>query len=81
MRHCIGTGPGPNVFDPLSPLIDWVENDVAPDRIIATHYKDNDPSTGIITSTMPLCPYPQMARFTGGNVRKGRNWVCEHDPH
>ena len=81
MRHCIGTGPGPNVFDPLSPLTDWVENDVAPDRIIATHYKDNDPSTGIITSTMPLCPYPQMARFTGGNVRKGRNWVCEHDPH
>ncbi len=23
MHHC-GGGPGPNVFDPLTPLIDWV---------------------------------------------------------
>ena len=81
MRHCIGTGPGPNVFDPLSPLIDWVENDVAPGRIIAAHYKGNDPSTGIVTRTMPLCPYPKMARFNGGDVTKARNWACERDLH
>ena len=44
MRHCIGTGPGPNVFDPLAPMISWVENKSAPDRIVATHYKDNEPN-------------------------------------
>ena len=69
MRRCIGTGPGPNIFDPLTPLIDWVESSSPPDRIVATHYKDNDPSTGVVTRTMPLCPYPQTARFTGGNVK------------
>lgn len=77
MAHCIGAGTGPNVFDPLSALVDWVENDVAPRRIIAAHYKDNDPSTGIITRTMPLCPYPKTARFTGGDVRKASNWACQ----
>ena len=76
MRHCIGTGPGPNIFDPLTPLIDWVENSSPPDRIVAAHYKDNDPSTGVVTRTMPLCPYPQTARFTGGNVKSAVNWVC-----
>jgi len=76
MRHCIGTGPGPNTFDPIAPMISWVENNSAPDRIVATHYKDNDPTTGIVTRTMPLCPYPQTAKFLGGNVRDARNWVC-----
>lgn len=85
MRHCIGSGgPGPNVFDPLPSLIDWVEQDVAPDQIVAAHFKDNDPTTGIITRTMPLCPYPQIAVFTGGDVSQAANWKCkrpsEDDP-
>lgn len=76
-RHCIGSGgPGPNVFDPLPSLIDWVENDVPPEQIVAAHFKDNDPTTGIITRTMPLCPYPKMAVFTGGDVSQASNWRC-----
>jgi feruloyl esterase len=35
MYHCLG-GPGPNVFDALTPLVNWVENGVAPETIIAT---------------------------------------------
>ena len=32
---------------------------VAPDHTIATHYQNNDPTVpGIVTRTMPLCPYP-----------------------
>jgi Tannase and feruloyl esterase len=78
MRHCIGSGgPGPNVFDPLSSLIDWVENGVAPEQILAAHFKDNDPTTGIITRTMPLCPYPKTAVFQGGNVNEASNWKCK----
>lgn len=81
MRHCIGSGgPGPNIFDPLPQLIDWVEKDVAPDRIIAAHFQDNDPSRGIITRTLPLCPYPEVAAFTGGDVNDAANWSCKR-PH
>jgi feruloyl esterase len=35
MQHCIGSGPGPNVFDPLSSLLEWVEKGKAPDQVIA----------------------------------------------
>ena len=77
MRHCIGSGgPGPNVFNPIPSLIDWVEKGVVPERILSAHFKDNDPTTGIITRTMPLCPYPQVAVFRGGDVNQASNWSC-----
>jgi feruloyl esterase len=76
MQHCIGSGPGPNAFDPLTPLIHWVERNVAPKQIIAAHFQDNDPTTGMVTRTMPLCPYAKIAKFRGGNVTDARNWVC-----
>jgi hypothetical protein len=76
MQHCIGTGAGPNMFDPLTPLIDWVEKNVEPKRIVAAHFQDNDPSTGMVTRTMPLCPYPKNAFFKGGDVNLASNWGC-----
>ena len=76
MQHCIGGGPGPNVFDPLSSLIDWVERNVDPKKIVAAHFQDNDPSTGIVTRTMPLCPYPKTAVFKDGDVNQASNWSC-----
>ena len=80
MHHCIGSGgPGPNVFDPLPSLTDWVEKGVAPERILAAHFKDNDPTSGNITRTMPLCPYPQKAAFRGGDVHDAANWSCQRD--
>jgi Tannase and feruloyl esterase len=81
MRHCIGSGgPGPNIFDPLTSAIDWVEKGKAPDRIIGVHLQDNDPSTGVITRTFPLCPYPEQAAFLGGDVNDAANWSCSR-PH
>jgi feruloyl esterase len=76
MHHCNG-GPEPNAFNPLRPVIDWVETGVEPDQIIATHYQDDDPNTGVVTRTMPLCPYPEVAVFTGGDVNEASNWVCK----
>jgi feruloyl esterase len=76
MQHCIGSGPGPNVFDPLTSLIDWVERNVEPKKITAVHFQDNDPSTGVVTRTMPLCPYPKTAIFNGGDVNQASNWSC-----
>jgi Tannase and feruloyl esterase len=75
MHHC-GGGPGPNVFDPLTPLVSWVEQGKAPNSLLAVHFKNNDPSTKTITRTMPLCAYPATALYTGGKVNGEEAWVC-----
>ncbi|HLK87020.1 MAG TPA: tannase/feruloyl esterase family alpha/beta hydrolase [Candidatus Binataceae bacterium] len=74
MHHCAG-GPGPNVFDPLTPLIEWVQFGVPPVSIVAAHFVDNDP-TKPVDRTMPLCPYPQRAKYIGGVVTQASSWVC-----
>src|SRR5204862_361280 len=59
MGHCSG-GEGPNTFDMVAALDPWVESGKAPARIIASHKLGEK-----IDRTRPLCPYPQVARFTG----------------
>ena len=72
MAHCSG-GEGPNDFDELKALEQWVEQGQAPDRILASHAKD-----GKIDRTRPLCPYPQVARYTGtGSIDDAANFVCK----
>lgn len=75
MEHC-GGGPGPNVFDTLGPLENWVETGAAPDAIPATHYLANNPSM-VVTRTMPLCAFPEQARYDGsGDVTAASSWSC-----
>jgi feruloyl esterase len=69
MSHCSG-GNGPNVFDTLTPLENWVEHGRAPERIVAT-------GGAVPTRTRPLCPYPQVARYDGrGSIDEAHNFVC-----
>ena len=75
MNHCSG-GPGANAFDMLTPLVQWVEEDIAPERVIATHYVNNDPAQGV-QFTRPLCPYPKEAEYKGGNTNDAANFVCK----
>jgi feruloyl esterase len=71
VHHCSG-GPGPNTFDLLTPLENWVEGGIAPDRIIASHI-----TGGMVDRTRPLCPYPQEARYSGsGSIDDAANFVC-----
>jgi feruloyl esterase len=71
MAHC-GGGEGPNTFDMVSALEQWVEHGVAPDRIVATHA-----TGGVITRSRPLCPYPQVAVYTGtGSTDTASSFVC-----
>lgn len=71
MGHCRG-GPGPDSFDIVSVLEKWVENDVAPDSIIAEHYSD-----GTVDRSRPLCPFPEVAVYSGsGNSDDARNFQC-----
>src|SRR6266853_2552563 len=72
MGHC-GGGEGPNTFDMVSALEQWVEHSKAPDQIIASHSTD-----GKVDRTRPLCPYPQVARFAGsGSSDDAANFVCK----
>ncbi len=71
MAHC-GGGEGPNAFDKISALEQWVEHDKAPDQIIASHSVN-----GKIDRTRPLCPYPQIAAYQGaGSMDDAANFIC-----
>ena len=72
MGHC-GGGAGPSAFDKMAPLERWVEQGEAPDRIVASRQTD-----GVVDRTRPLCPYPQVAVYTGsGSTDEAENFVCE----
>jgi feruloyl esterase len=71
MHHCSG-GPGPNSFDMLTVLEHWVERGMAPTQVIASHATNQK-----VDRTRPLCPYPQVARYTGsGSVDEAANFRC-----
>ena len=55
MTHCAG-GVGPNTFDAVTALEQWVEKGTKPAQIMASHM-----SNGVVDRTRPLCPYPQVA--------------------
>src|SRR6266851_2978627 len=71
MQHCV-TGAGPNVFDTLSALEQWVEKGIAPDAIPATHAVNN-----AVDRTMPLCKFPEQAHYKGkGDTNSVSSWSC-----
>lgn len=71
MAHCAG-GEGPNEFDELTPMEQWVEKGEAPKQIVASHRSD-----GKVDRTRPLCPYPQVARYQGkGSIDEAANFSC-----
>ena len=73
MAHC-GGGPGPNTWDRLAPLVEWVENDTPPNALVATHLTD-----GLVDNERILCPYPQQARYAGpGNADDPMNWIASN---
>jgi feruloyl esterase len=78
MFHCSG-GPGPNVFDALTPLVTWVEKGVAPDTIIATKFVNDTPPAGV-QMTRPLCVFPKVAKYNGsGSTSVAANFTCVAD--
>jgi feruloyl esterase len=71
MAHCAG-GVGPDQHDAVSAVIDWVERDKAPESMIARKVVG-----GEVVRTRPLCPYPQVARYTGsGSIDDAANFRC-----
>ena len=71
MNHCRG-GPGPNVFDKVAAMEEWIKTGSAPKQIIASHV-----TNGKTDRTRPLCPYGQVARWNGtGSTDEAANFAC-----
>jgi len=68
MTHC-GGGRSTDQFDVLSVIQDWVERGQVPDRIVAK-------GAAFPGRTRPLCPYPQVARYDGGNSEDEHSFSC-----
>ncbi len=75
MDHC-GGGEGPNSFDSMSVIEQWVEKGNPPAQIVASHL-----TGGQVDRTRPLCTYPQVARYKGsGSIDEAANFVCTSKP-
>jgi feruloyl esterase len=76
VNHCRG-GIGTEEFDALSPLVDWVEQGKAPDRILAR----SSPANRIHPDrSRPLCAWPSYPKYNGsGNVESAENFACATD--
>lgn len=59
MGHC-GGGPGASEWDRLAPLVQWVENGVAPDHLVGEHRTD-----GVVDRQRRICAFPQRAVYVG----------------
>jgi len=71
MAHC-GGGEGPNTFDQVSAIQQWVEHGKPPEEMIASHSEK-----GTVDRTRPLCAYPRVARYKGtGSTDDAANFTC-----
>jgi feruloyl esterase len=70
MGHCAGGSATLDRFDMLTAIVDWVENNKAPDSVIAT-------GAAFPGRSRPLCPYPQHAEYSGhGDPNDAANFTC-----
>jgi len=75
MGHCSG-GPGPNQFDAVAALEQWVEKGTAPEQLLATRS-----TAGKVERSRPLCAYPKVARYKGtGSIDEAANFTCVAAP-
>jgi hypothetical protein len=79
MGHCGGNA-ATDRFDMLAPLVDWVENRVAPDSIIASgtnFFGTVGTLSGLPTTrSRPLCAYPKTLRYSGGDMALTSSYEC-----
>ncbi len=72
MFHCRG-GNAPNTFDFVPHIIRWVEEEQAPQRVLATQYEGEKR-----VRTRPVFPYPDFAAYKGkGDPDDAANWTAK----
>jgi feruloyl esterase len=85
MNHC-SMGPAADQFDLLGPLVQWVEQGVAPQAVVAS-VRGTGNAGGVNTElpadwsakrTRPLCAYPTVATYKGsGSLEDAGNFSCK----
>lgn len=82
MNHCAG-GPATDQFDMLTALVAWVEQGQAPQSVTASARGPGSavvnpevPTTWSASRTRPLCPYPRVAVYTGGDPESAASFSC-----
>lgn len=68
VNHCVG-GPGHFPSTALDALVQWVEKGKAPKHL------DGEARD----STRPICPYPLVAAYKGGDVKAASSFECKED--
>jgi feruloyl esterase len=75
MGHC-GGGRGPNRFDPLPALDEWVTQGSPPAKLPASYQ-----TAAKVFRPRALCPYPEVARTRTTDTSKGSSdFVCVANP-
>ena len=69
MGHCNGGAAALDQFDLLSAVVDWVEQDIAPDSVSST-------GSAMPGVSRPLCAYPDYAHYTGGDAASAESFEC-----
>ncbi|MEJ8566922.1 tannase/feruloyl esterase family alpha/beta hydrolase [Elongatibacter sediminis] len=82
MNHCSG-GEGPFNIDWLTALEQWSEDNVAPGAVTGSHpdeipdYFGMDAPQPSQPYSRPVCPYPQVAKYSGsGSQTDAANFSC-----
>jgi pimeloyl-ACP methyl ester carboxylesterase len=85
MNHC-SMGPAADQFDLLGPLVQWVEQGVAPQAVVAS-VRGAGNAGGVNTElpadwsakrTRPLCAYPTVATYKGsGSLEDASSFACK----
>jgi pimeloyl-ACP methyl ester carboxylesterase len=83
MSHC-SDGPATDQFDLLTPLVRWVEEGESPKSVVASARGPQNPGGANLdlpanwstTRTRPLCAFPQIAIYKGGDVENAESFAC-----
>lgn len=84
MNHCSG-GPATDQFDLLTPLVRWVEHGEPPQAVKATArgagnaggVNNELPAGWSAQRSRPLCAYPSVARYQGGDAESAASFSCQ----
>jgi len=72
MCHC-GGGQATDNYDAFTALVSWVETGKAPDYLLATA----GPQSLWPGRQRPVCAYPKVARYKGGDTEKATSFECK----
>ncbi|KAI1335283.1 feruloyl esterase B precursor [Xylariaceae sp. FL0016] len=62
--------------DVILAMMKWVEEDSAPEKLVATKFV-NDTATEGVQSQRPLCVYPKQAKYVSGDVNDASSFECQ----